>query len=208
VPDERDSTDVPPRARPRETFDSADEAKVRDTPSTLRTVPKLIRAAGIIWIVSCCLILLNAAVNIVIVVAFSGAVGGPHVIEGVSGSNAGTLFAVLFIFVGAQIGKGTPTDTLGIGIASIILGVLNAGVGILALLIGLNRLAFYVMLTPQEQVNDIAPSANAALVLCIGGGVSTLCGLGLILAGVLALMGRADYKTYRQARKRSAPIDD
>ena len=39
-------------------------------------------------------------------------------------------------------------------------------------------------------------------------GFVTLCGLVLILAGTLAIMGRADYKAYRRADKRSAPIDD
>ena len=195
MPDDRDySADRPRRDRSREPIDSSrgdewDDSLVR------RDVPKLVRTAGIIWIVFGALICINAVVNLGI--------------AGAGGSNAGSgacsiLFGVAFIFVGWQSLKGTAKDTLGNGIGSIVIGILNTGIGALVFIGGL---ALSAGVVPAQAGGQPLPN-QAALLITIIGGISIVCGLGLILAGVLALMGRAEYKAYRQAGKRSAPNDD
>ena len=196
MPDEHDySADKPQRSRPRENFEPDD----RDDVYTRRSVPKLVRTAGIIWIVFGCVILINAAVNF----AIAGAAGGANAVGGGCGSFVGIGFGIAFIFVGVQSVKGTATDTLGNGIGSLVIGALYTAGGGRVLVLGLGMYA----LISQGKAN--APNADqAALIVTISGGVLLLSGLGLILAGTLALMGRADYKAYRRAGKRSAPIDD
>ena len=197
MPDEHDySADKPQRSRPRENFEPDD----RDDSYTRPAVPKLVRTAGIIWIIFGCLIFANAAINL----AISGTGGGANF----AGVGCGVLFGIAFLYVGMQSIKGTATDTLGNSVGSIIIGVLNAGVGVVGLLAGL---ALYAMLSQGNvPVQPTGPQVTPqlALMACIGGGVSLISGAGLIVAGTLALMGRADYKAYRRAGKRSAPIDD
>jgi hypothetical protein len=78
-----------------------------------------------------------------------------------------------FIFVGIQTILGIAKDTLGNGIGSIIFGVLNGGAGL-----------------GQALTKEYFQSA-----------VSFLCGIGLLTAGVLALVGRDGYKRWRRARR-------
>ncbi len=206
MPDDHDySADPPRRSRPRDDFEPDD----RDDSYTVRTVPRLIRTAGIIWIIFGSLILINTVVNFALVgaaarenaAAGANAADGAKVIGGGCGSFVGIAFGIAFLFVGTQSVNGTAKDTLGNGIGSIVIGLLNAGLGAVALLGGL------ALFTAIAQKNAGPGADQAALIITITGGVGLLCGLGLILAGVLALMGRADYKAFRRAGKRSVPLD-
>jgi hypothetical protein len=98
---------------------------------------------------------------------------------GVCGGLLLGLFGAVFVHVGVQSVRGTARDTLGNGIGSIIFGLLNLGSGTL--------------------------QAGAGQV--IQAGVGFLVGAGLIAAGVLALVGRSDYKAWRRAQKVQAGVE-
>ena len=201
MPDDRDySADPPRRDRPRDPFDAPRENDWDDSLAR-RDVPRLVRTAGIIWIVFGSMLLINAVVSL----GASGAAvrAGENTGGGSCGGVVGIGFGIAFIIVGWQSLKGTAKDTLGNGVGSIIIGALYAVGGAVVLVLGLG------MYTLISQGKATAPNVDqAALLVTVSGGVLLLSGLGLILAGVLALMGRADYKAYRRAGRRSAPIDD
>lgn len=88
----------------------------------------------------------------------------------------GLVFGIAFVYLGIQHMRGTVRDTLNNGIGSIILGLLDLGYS--GLLVG-------------GVVSGGTPQA-------IGGVIS---GMGLLVAGVLALVGRRDYKAWYQAHK-------
>ena len=194
MPDDRDySADLPPRSRRRDSLGSPRERDDDDLPSARREVPKLVRTAGIIWIIFGGLMLVTAVGSMGMMgMAGNGAQGSCNGIVGI-------LFGIAFLFVGVQSIKGTAKDTLGNGIGSIVIGALNAGVGVFAIIGGL---ALYSVLAAS------AAPAPVALVLIVAGAVNILSGVGLIVAGTLALMGRAEYKAYRHGGRRRDPIDD
>ena len=136
--------------------------------------PIVVTIAGVAWIVFGGLILVNMAV---LVLLMSAAAGGPQgggivAVLGMLGLFS-ALFAAAFIFVGVQSVRGTAPGTLGNGIGSIVFGVLNFASGIQQL--------------SQQNV------LQAAIIFVFG--------LGLIAAGVLALIGQADYKAWRRANR-------
>jgi hypothetical protein len=139
--------------------------------------PVLVRAAGIIWIVFGGLLLINLLLFLAVIGAV--AVGGPKeagaaaAAGGVCGAAIIGLFAAAFIFVGVQSIKGTARDTLGNSIGSIVFALLNLGGGIL--------------------------QASAGQYLT--GIISFLAGAGLLVAGILALVARSDYRAWRKAQR-------
>ena len=197
MPDDHASADVPPRTRSPESVDPSLGSNDRDMPSTSPTVPRLVRTAGAILILYGfgCLI----AVVVLIVMTISR---GAIAIKDWVGIIPGIPVALSLIWFGRQSVKGSLPDTRGIGIGSIVGGVVGTGVGLLALTFGLasDSISWWDG-TPD-------PYHEGHMASIAGGATLTLCGLVLILAGTFALMGRADYKTYRQAVKRSAPIHD
>ena len=200
MPDDRDySADLPPRSRRRDSLGSPRERDDDDLPSARREVPKLVRTAGIIWIIFGGLMLVTAVGSMGMMgMAGNGAQGSCNGIVGI-------LFGIAFLFVGVQSIKGTAKDTLGNGIGSIVIGALNAGVGVFAIIGGLalsSVLAARTAPAPGQVTSDVA------LVLIVAGAVNILSGVGLIVAGTLALMGRAEYKAYRHGGRRRDPIDD
>jgi hypothetical protein len=84
-----------------------------------------------------------------------------------------SLFALAFLFVGVQSVRGTAPDTLGNGAGSIIFALLELGSGV----------------------------ANLNAGQYLQAGVGLLLGLGLLAAGILALVGRGEYKAWRRAAK-------
>jgi hypothetical protein len=142
--------------------------------------PVAVRAAGIVWIIFGCLILLNAAVNFLLT-AGAAAAGAPQVAGGTCGLLLAVLFGAVFIHVGIQSVRGTAKDTLGNGIGSIVIGALNMGIGGVLMAAGL------------------AAPGTASLIAVVGGGISILGGCGLIGAGILALAGRSAYRSWRHA---------
>jgi hypothetical protein len=137
--------------------------------------PVTVMAAGIFWIVLGAVLVL--ALLIALVGMFIAAQGRQEKGEVVFGGLCMGLFIGLiggaFIFVGVQTILGSARDTLGNGIGSIIFGVLNGGAGL-----------------GQALTKEYFQSA-----------VSFLCGVGLLTAGVLALVGRDGYKRWRRAQK-------
>jgi hypothetical protein len=154
--------------------------------------PGTVYAAGVTWIIFGCLILINAVVNLGM--SLSGVAGAPPQAPGggagqAAGGTCGAIFAALFgaafLFVGVQSTQGKARDTLGNGIGSIIIGLLNGGAGTVMAIAGL------------------ALGGTGGLLLLVMGGISILGGLGLLVAGVLALAGREPYLAWRRAQERS-----
>jgi hypothetical protein len=171
----------------RDDYDELDEIEFRRPP-----VPGTVRAAGVIWIVFGCLILLGAAANLVVSVGAAGAGAGPRAAApgqppagvGICGALVNALFGAAFVFVGVQSFNGTARDTLGNGIGSIGIGLLNGGCGALFVAAG------------------VAGGGAGAPLAVVVGAASILGGLGLLAAGVLALVGRAGYRAYKDSGRR------
>jgi len=144
--------------------------------------PRTVHIAGVIWIVFGSLILLNAAINPLLTFGMAAG-GGAQTAGGGCPVVIGVLVGAVFIHVGVQSTRGTAKDTLGNGIGSIIFGLLNGGFGALLL------------------VGAVAAGGTAGLIVGILGGVNLLGGIGLLAAGVLALVGRDEYKAWRRAQR-------
>jgi hypothetical protein len=147
------------------------EAEYDDEPG----FPATVMAAGIFWIA------LGAVLVLALLVALAGAFfmaqgrqeKGEVVFGGICTGLFFGLIGAAFIFVGVQSVLGTARDTIGNGIGSIIFGVLNGGAGLGQIL-------------TLQYIQSV---------------VSFLCGVGLLAAGVLALVGRNQYKAWRRARR-------
>ena len=111
---------------------------------------------------------------------------GIGIIPGISGALALMWFGRLGV-------KGTLLDPLAIGIGSIVSGVMLTGGSVLAFA--------FVLAWDSVSWGDDSPAAVRALEVASIASIPLLFGLGMILAGVLALKGRADYKAYRRAAK-------
>ena len=147
--------------------------------------PQTVKAAGVIWIVFGCIILLNLVAVVFIVFLFAanqrngpaaaGAVGGGVCVAAIIG-----LFAAAFLFVGVQTVRGTARDTVGNSVGSLVFALFQFG---------------------GVALNGIAGQFVQA-------GVSAIGGMLLFAAGVLALVGRSQYKEWRKEqaarRKREA----
>jgi hypothetical protein len=144
--------------------------------------PATVYAAGVIWIVFGCVILLNALLTLFLAPAPPQA-GEDQRPPNTCSVLMGVLFGAVFIHVGLQSVKGPAKDTLGNAVGSILLGLGNG--------------AFGAMMV----VGGLATGGTVGVVSCVAGGVGVLCGLGLLTAGALALAGRSDYKAWRRAQK-------
>jgi hypothetical protein len=128
--------------------------------------PKVVKIAGIIWIVFGCLNLLSVSAFVFLLVT------------GLADYAVGRMFGSLlvsaaFIYVGQQSIRGTAHSTVGNGIGSVLWGSFNLIVG------GLQAVPGQI----------------------IGVGISFLGGVALIAAGILALVGRNDYKAWHRVQK-------
>jgi hypothetical protein len=137
--------------------------------------PVPVTIAGIAWIVFGALILVNLMVFLLAMFGLAalgqGAEKGAAIGGGACGGLILGLFGAVFLHVGVQSVRGTARDTLGNGIGSILFGLLNMGAGVL-----------------QVAGGQILQA-----------GLAFVPGAGLIAAGVLALVGRRDYKAWRRA---------
>jgi hypothetical protein len=151
--------------------------------------PAVVRAAGIIWIVIGCILVLNA--GLIVVQAGTAAAGaprdaGPTAAGGACSAILVGLFAAAFIFVGVQSINGTARDTLGNAIGSLVFGVLNMGWGVVVA-------GFGAMLSGRQ--------GDMSVVAVLLGGIGMVAGGALTVAGILALVGRGQYRAWRQAQK-------
>jgi hypothetical protein len=139
--------------------------------------PTTVTLAGIAWVIFGGLILLNLLGFLLVMFGLAAGARAGERAAAVAGVVCGGLiiglFGVVFIIVGVQSVRGTARDTLGNGIGSMIFGLLNVGTGAM-----------------QGEAGHV-----------IQGCVGFLVGAGLIAAGVLALVGRGDYKAWRQDQK-------
>jgi len=135
--------------------------------------PVTVLIAGIAWIVFGSLIALSMLIMVVAVIVVGGAVDREGALAaGVLMGGCLGVIALGFIFVGIQTVRGTAPGTIGNGIGSIVYALFNlAGIGVLI-----------------EQRNYVWAVASAAFVL------------GLIVAGILALVGTPAYKEWRRVR--------
>jgi hypothetical protein len=141
--------------------------------------PPVVLIAGVAWILFGGLGLANA----VAALALLGATPPEQRPGATCAVPLSILFAVAFIVVGFQGIMGTAKDTMGNGVGSILFGLLNLGFGALLL------------------AGSVTIAGAEELAWLIGGGFSVAAGLGLLAAGVLALVGRQDYLAWRRAQK-------
>ncbi len=169
--DDRNDRDQDDDQAPRET-ERDFEREYNDGPVEY---PKPVSVAGVLWIVFGAITLLNVAVGLLLVAAVAGGFGelGARGTGMVCGAVLSALFGAVFIHVGVQSVRGTARDTLGNGIGSIIFGLLQLAVGVLKMI-----------------------QADA-----IVGSIGLLSGVGLLVAGVLALVGRDKYKAWRRSQR-------
>lgn len=99
-----------------------------------------------------------------------------------AGSPCGILIGAVFIHAGRQNTRGTAKGTVGNGVGSLVFGLLIGGLGAF-----LMATAFAVRALQFE--------------LALAGGVNLVSGLGLLVAGALALAGSTDYKAWRKSQR-------
>lgn len=165
----------PSRARSVEDRDDYPDMSYDDEPP----YPQTVKTAGVLWIIFGCVVLVNMAVVLLLsFVVAANAQGQAAGLAGglVCGGVIGGLFGAVFLHVGNQSVRGTAHDTLGNGIGSILFAL------------------FYLA----------AAAAQAVAGMIAQGGVNGLGGAMLFAAGVLALVGRSDYKRWRKAQKERA----
>jgi hypothetical protein len=141
--------------------------------------PKLVIAAGIIWVVVGALGVLSLAVSVAM--AFGNQV--PDLARGLSPPMGAFLIPVLFLFFGMKSVSGIARNTVVYGVGSFVLGVFEMGVGLMLL------------------AGGIAVRAEQATIAGDMGILVTLFGTAHIVAGILALAGRASYRDWRRARQ-------
>jgi hypothetical protein len=146
-----------------------------DPPRRSPSYPVLLTAAGYVWIGFGLLILATA----VFLFAVVGAVQG-----GVPGAGCMPVFSlvvgIVFLHVGRQSINGAAKDTLGNGIGSMIIGLLQLGSGF----------------TYYRAGENLAAACQAFA--CAG----------LVVAGTLAVVARHDYLEWRRSNKKKRKSND
>jgi hypothetical protein len=159
-----------------------DDVELDIVPDDQPAFPLTVYLAGLIWTIFGGLILVNAAVNLLLILAMAAAWSADAMGE-IWPAVVSMVIGAAFVYVGLQTVRGQAKDTLVSGIGSMIFAVLNGGFG-----------AFLL-------AGPLAIAERARMVAAILGGVSLVGGIGLLAAGVLALVGRRGYKAWRLARK-------
>ncbi|HEX3149089.1 MAG TPA: hypothetical protein VHR66_13495 [Gemmataceae bacterium] len=165
---------------PRRDYDDDYDDDDRPSRSSAKFPPG-VKAAGIIWISFGALGLINIVLQLAMAAGNAVAGGGPGG-SPYTGVGCGVIIALVFLMVGIQTVKGTAKGVLGNGIGSIIFGVLYLSCGGLLL----------------AGSGFVPAGADSTLLLAVGG-IALLMGLALLLAGVLALMGKSAYEEWRVA---------
>jgi hypothetical protein len=137
-----------------------------------------VRIAAIVWMVFGSLVVLNGFIILAVASRIGAGERHPAASALACGATVAALIGVAFIYVGVQTIRGTARDTLGNGIGSIAFGIY--------------ALAFVAQtLVGAVQQGEVAGVINGVL-----GGIN---GIALLAAGILALVGRKDYKAWRQS---------
>jgi hypothetical protein len=143
--------------------------------------PSGVKAAARIWTIMGVLRLLALAA--LLVLTLGGPASAQKAAPSVPGVAVGVLVALILISAGRQTVKGNAKDTLGYGIASLILGLLGVGAVFLEISM-LNRLGSLPEPVVLGMFMDIL--------------VAGLGGIALMVAGMLAISGRDAYRAWRQ----------
>src|SRR5207249_7474022 len=138
--------------------------------------PKTILVAGIMWIALGSLIFLLGGLG------FAAGNAGPTVFWGL-------IFGIASIYVGVNSVRGLARNMLGNGIGSIVFAMLTLSLTVQTLV----------------RVMDLrAPEDRGSLVVSmLFAGLTTLVAIGFLAAGILAFVGRGNYRTWRLAHKSS-----
>jgi hypothetical protein len=156
--------------------------------------PILVRAAAILWILFGTVIPLDVLLGLSTFLfdEYSAVVLREHSAEVALGFaclfGPALIFGTAFIFVGYQTLKGSAKDSRSNGIGSFAFGLIVLACGVSALL-------------SKSDPARPAPEAATALRL-IAVAICVLAGMALLTAGVLAIRGSVDYKTWRRWVKR------
>src|SRR5579862_2628329 len=186
----------------RKEIDDRDDFEETDA-GRVPVFPTSVRIAGIVWIVFGSIIILNAIVSAGLTAGAGGA-NGANAAGGACGAIIPLLIGIAFIFVGQQTLRGTARDTLGNAIGSLVLGIGPLVCGFLAIIGGV-ALANAPAKVPAGEAANIA--AIEPGVLMVLGVVNILSGFGLLTAGALALIGRAEYREWRRWKRAPQPRD-
>lgn len=143
-------------------------------------LPRTVFVAGVAWIILGCLFLLNALLAMGL-----SAAGNQESNPAACGPLLGIVMGAAFVFVGMQTVRGTARDTLGNAIGSIVLGILQGAAG------------GFLLVSSMAQRGKGDPT----VLIAIGCFALIICA-GLVVAGVLALMGRAEYKAWYKAQNK------
>jgi DNA-directed RNA polymerase subunit M/transcription elongation factor TFIIS len=180
-----DDDETPRRRRPRDEEEDEDDEEARPT---RQSMPGIVKAAGIIWIVYGTIGTLNTAISLVLA-AGQNANGqnGP-------GANPGSPFcglaiAFAFAYCGFQTVTGKAKDTLGNSIGSLLLGGLQLLVGIVLIVLSGGGIG------DKLQIDKDMAGIIGALVC--------LMGIMLVSAGVMGLIGRQGYKDWYKSNRGS-----
>jgi len=140
-----------------------------------RQFPTTVLIAGIAWITFGGIMLANLALVVLLFLAAGGHGDDVAKFETLVISLFLALIGAVFIQVGVQSVRGTAKDTLGNGLGSVLFGLLYFGGGLM------------------QGIGGLLVQAS----------VSLMCGGGLFAAGILALIGRREYKHWKRERQTS-----
>jgi hypothetical protein len=165
-----------------------EEDSLENRPVGRAVYPKGVRVAAIIWMVNGILILLNAVVSFAL-----NAGGGNN--KGSCGVIFGGLIGIAFVAVGSQTLKGTAKDTLGNAVGSLLFGFLVMTCGGIVMTSGI------AVATGAAEGSVIEQPKAPGIMAIVVGATNLLTGSALLVAGILAIVGRAPYKAWRKAER-------
>ena len=158
--------------------------------------PRAIRLAGMLSIISGSVLLFNTAVSFLLSAAVFAWVG-PGRAVGIA--PLALVTGLLCLYSGKRIRRRQATTASSLGIISFICGLLNIAfathLAAVLLVVGQNDLLHY---GGGEYWYRHLEDRNWAFLV---GGVSVIAGIGLIMAGGLALFGREQYQAWRRQQE-------
>lgn len=150
--------------------------------------PGTVMMAGILWMVFGIGTFGLGLLNWVLLAAMANPGGAP-------GGCCGLVFGLAFTSAGWNTIRGTASDTRGNASGSIVLGLLYAGLSVFAVAYGAGAFG------PGPGGQQGAAPGEEEIVMLITAGFCAVVSIILLTAGVLAFMGRSQYREWRQFNK-------
>ena len=154
-------------------------------------MPGSVKFAGILWILFGALGLTLQAASFVIDKVMDQPAGQPDNPGSMCGVVCGVLISAVFLWVGLQTVRGQAKDTLGNAIGSMVFSLFYIGIGALMAVGGA------VIGAAGNQPGQPQVPEEVMMIALVAGVVCLLLGGMLLLAGILALVGRSQYKDWR-----------